>query len=96
MGRSRKEIDKGVMLHMLKNKAPLTVVAKQLGIHRDTLYKNYAELIEEGREANRQAWKEITTPVIEEWLRKRREKQEAKKGKRKYRPRGLHPSYWEG
>lgn len=95
MGRPRKEIDRGVMFHMLKNDAPVTHIARHLGVHRDTLYVNYPDLIKEGRESQREAWQEIRAPIMEEWLRKRREKEEAKRAKRKYRPRGLHPSLWQ-
>ncbi len=49
MGRPRKEIDKGVMFHMLMNNAPVTHIARHLGIHRDTLYTKLCRRYQRGQ-----------------------------------------------
>lgn len=71
-GRPRKEIDEGVLFHMLKNKAPVSAIAKHLGVNRDTIYVRYRHLIREGRLANIQAWRVIITPLLEEKIRKKK------------------------
>jgi hypothetical protein len=91
-GRPKKDVDIGVMFHMLKNDAPVTAIARHLGIHRDTLYVNYAQIINAGREAMLKAWREAIAPWLEECARKRRLKQlklEARlaRAKRRYRRR---------
>lgn len=50
-GRPKKEIDAGIIFHMLKNNAPIVKVAKYLGVHRDTIYANHRDMIEEARRA---------------------------------------------
>jgi alpha-ketoglutarate-dependent taurine dioxygenase len=95
MGRPRKEINESLLFHLIKNGAPIAYAARYLSVHRDTLYVNYADVIEEGRKAHYQAWQKVIVPYLEELARKRRAKQEAKRAKRKYRPRGLHPSFWQ-
>lgn len=55
-GRPQKEVDPGVMLHMMRNGAPVKVVARLFGVHRDTLYVRYRDVIEAGRRAARQHW----------------------------------------
>lgn len=90
----KKELDVGIITHMLKNKAPVTYIAKHLGVHRDTLYANYGEAIQRGREAHREAWRVIMLPKIKALIKRRREIQEAKWAKRRRSRRGIHPSFW--
>jgi predicted transcriptional regulator len=58
-GRPRKDIDLGVIFHMIKNGAEITKVAKHLGIHRDTIYANYRYLVNEALVLRRKTWREI-------------------------------------
>mgnify|MGYP002413567555 CR=1 FL=1 len=66
-GRPKKEINTDEMLHMMRNGAPVRVVARLLGVHRDTLYARYHDVIEAGRRAARQHW----LANRDAWLRKR-------------------------
>lgn len=84
-GRKKKEIDLGVMFHMIKNNAPITAVAKHFGIHRDTLYSNYAQVIKEARQAHTEAWKVIADEMFRAFLERKRLKEAMKKPKRRYR-----------
>jgi len=86
-GRPRKEVDPGVILHMLTNNAPISRIAKHIGIHRDTIYTNYRQVIEAARVCNREAWKKISDAMFEEFLEKKRLKDEASNSRRRYRRR---------
>jgi hypothetical protein len=68
-GRPLKEIDIGVMVHMMRNGAPLRAVAKAVGVNRDTLYSRYWDVIEAGRAAHHQYYLDNR----EEWYRVRGE-----------------------
>ena len=35
IGRPKKEIDAGIIFHMVKNSAPVRTIARFLGVHRD-------------------------------------------------------------
>lgn len=89
-GRPKKDIDVGVMFHMIKNNAAIAFVARHLGVHRDTLYANFRLVIEDARASHREAWKEIMDPWIEERIRQRQLKRESKRKKRRYRTRGCY------
>jgi hypothetical protein len=84
-GRPRKEIDTGLMFHMIKNSAPIKAVAKFLGVHRDTLYTNYRSIIDEARSCHRAAWRIIADEMHRQFLVKIWLKEEKKRKKRKYR-----------
>jgi transposase-like protein len=96
-GRPRKHIDPGVIFHMIKNNAEITDVARHLGIHRDTIYTNYRQLIDQAREIHRAEWKALRDVELEKWLEEKRLKELSKglskrthKPKRKYRRTGKY------
>lgn len=93
-GRPKKDVDVGVIFHMVKNDATITAVARHLGIHRDTIYSNYTHVIDEARKAHRKAWRVIADARHEELLQKRIQKELAKRAKRKYRQSGLYRGYF--
>ena len=92
-GRPKKCIDIGVMFHMIKNNAPIAAVARYLGIHRDTLYVNYRQIIEDARKAHKEAhqtiWKRDVWPGIKAQIEKR-QIEEAKREARFYRQYRRH------
>jgi hypothetical protein len=71
-GRPRKDVDVGVIFHMLKNGAPIAAVARHIGIHRDTLYTNFRSVIEEARVSHHAAWKVISDEMLWKLLEKKR------------------------
>lgn len=68
-GRPRKDIDIGVMLHMMRNGASVMAAAKGMGINRDTLYSRFRDIIEAGRKAH----SKYQLDNSEEWYRIRGE-----------------------
>lgn len=92
MGRPKKAIDEGTMFHMLKNSAPVRNIAKYFGVHRDTLYANYGDIVREGRKA----YYEAVYARIDEVTKKYKEEQAIKEAmkKPKRRPRGFPKSLW--
>lgn len=84
VGRPRKEIDTGLLFHLIKNKCSVAAAAKFLGIHRDTIYSRHRSTIEEGRAANQRAWAIIADKMHEAFLEKLRRKEAAKPKKRRY------------
>lgn len=82
-GRPWKEVDAGIIYHMLKNNVPVSRVARHLGIHRDTIYANFREVIDEGRAGWRDAWKKIADAMFAEFLEKKRLKEDARKKRRR-------------
>lgn len=92
-GRPRKDIDVGVMFHMLKNSAPLAVVARHLGVSRDTLYANFPNLIKEAYASHRATWRKIAEESFAKWLEAKKLKDEAKRIKsikRRYRRKNYY------
>lgn len=83
-GRPRKNIDEGVMFHMMKNKAPITAVARYLGIHRDTIYVNFSEVIKDARKAYEEKWRVLAGKMAEQFFERHRLRESAKMKKRKY------------
>lgn len=77
-GRPRKDIDTGIIIHMLKNRATIAAVAKHLGIHRDTLYENYRSVIEEGLASHREAWRKISDEMLTRFLEEKGSKRQPK------------------
>lgn len=51
-GRPRKEVDPGIISHMLQNGAPIAVISKHVGVSRDTIYANYGDVIRQARISN--------------------------------------------
>lgn len=89
MGRRRKEIDPGIIFHMLLNKAPIAAVAKHCKCHPDTIFANFGDIIREARQAHYKAWQAIHWPLLEEKIKQREEKRKAKMVKKKYN-RGIY------
>ena len=86
-GRPSKNIDVGIIFHMIFNGAEITKVALHLGVHRDTIYSNFAHVIKEAGEAHRKAWRIIMDEWFRNFLEAKRLKEEAKLSKRKYKRR---------
>lgn len=84
-GRPKKNVDISVMFHMLKNNVPITVVARHLGIHRDTIYTNFRPVIDEAREAWRKIIDERYKNFTEKIREEKRLKEASKRKKRRYR-----------
>lgn len=78
-GRPKKDVDVGLVFHMLKNNAPITKVAKHIGVHRDTLYANYPDLIKEAYASHREAWRKIADEMIAKWDEQKKVKEVSKK-----------------
>lgn len=72
-------MDSGIIFHMLKNNAPVKLVAKHVGVHRDTLYANYREVIEGGRASHSKEWGKIMDVRFAEFLERKRLKEKARK-----------------
>lgn len=58
-GRRKKDINVATLSHMIENGCPITVAAKHLGVHRDTLYEHYKTLIDAARIQRFKRWQEI-------------------------------------
>jgi predicted nucleotidyltransferase len=91
-GRPRKDVDVGIVFHMIRNKAPIAAVSRHLNIHRDTLYANFRSVIDAARLSHSEAWKVIYDEMFARFLERKRLKEEAKRRKRGYRTMGAKSS----
>ena len=82
-GRPRKDIDPLIVIHMISNRAQAVDVAKFLGVHRDTIYASHREAFDEGRKLFREKWSVISAKMFQDFLKKRKLKEELRKKKRK-------------
>lgn len=81
-GRPRKDIDIEFMKHMISNKAEAADVAKFFGVHRDTIYASYNQVVIEGRKLWWEKWSKISEVKFQNSLKKRKMKEELRKKKR--------------
>ena len=88
-GRPRKDIDHGILFHMVKNSAPIKAIACYFSVHRDTIYANFPDIIKEAQASYNQSLRVIQEITLIKWLKEKRmkeaEKQAAKRKKRRYR-----------
>jgi hypothetical protein len=89
-GRPRKDINVGLVFHMAYNDAPVAIIAKHIGVHRDTIYANYRNDVEKGRELRRK----VRSEEFEKWLPKFLEEKRLKAIARKKREKELRHSYY--
>lgn len=84
-GRPKKDIDVGVIFHMIHNKATIKAVARHLGINRDTIYANFQAVIDRARVSHRETWHKIRDEWFAGWLESKKNKEAERKRKLKCR-----------
>jgi len=89
-GRPRKNIDEGVLFHMLKNSASISEVARHLGIHRDTIYTNFRPIIDEARKSHREAWRKIADQMFADLIERKRVRKKTREEARRKRSRDYY------